>query len=129
MGFWIFMTLCALLIPATMIGIGCRFARKVPEQINAVFGYRTSRSVKNRHTWEFAHAYCGKLWRVLGWIMALLSVVIMALVFGKQGETVGTVGGGLVFVQVAVMLLSIIPVELALKKNFDQYGRKRHKEN
>lgn len=60
MGFWIFMLIMDLLIPFTMIGFGKMFLKKAPDQINYVFGYRTSMSMKNQDTWVFAHHYCGK---------------------------------------------------------------------
>ena len=62
MGFWIFMLIMDLLIPFTMIGFGKMFLKKAPDQINYVFGYRTSMSMKNQDTWVFAHHYCGKIW-------------------------------------------------------------------
>ena len=62
MGFWIFMLIMDLLIPFTMIGFGKMFLKKAPDQINYVFGYRTSMSMKNQDTWVFAHYYCGKIW-------------------------------------------------------------------
>ena len=58
MGFWIFMLIMDLLIPFTMIGFGKMFLKKAPDQINYVFGYRTSMSMKNQDTWVFAHHYC-----------------------------------------------------------------------
>ena len=47
MGFWIFMLVIDLLIPLTMIGFGRLFLKKIPKDINALFGYRTSMSMKN----------------------------------------------------------------------------------
>ena len=64
MGFWIFMLIMDLLIPFTMIGFGKMFLKKAPDQINYVFGYRTSMSMKNQDTWVFAHHYCGKIWYI-----------------------------------------------------------------
>ena len=61
MGFWIFMLIMVLLIPLMMIGFGRLFLKKAPGTINAAFGYRTSMSMKNKDTWEFAHRYCGRL--------------------------------------------------------------------
>ena len=61
MGFWIFMLIMDLLLPFTMIGFGRYFMKKAPKEINSVFGYRTSMSMKNKDTWEFAHKYCGKV--------------------------------------------------------------------
>ena len=54
MGFWIYMLIMDLLVPVTLIGFGKYFKTKAPKEINAVFGYRTSMSMKNRDTWEFA---------------------------------------------------------------------------
>ena len=54
MGFWIFMLIMDLLIPFTMIGFGKMFLKKAPDQINYVFGYRTSMSMKNQDTWVIA---------------------------------------------------------------------------
>ena len=58
MEFWIFMLIMDLLLPFTMIGFGRYFMKKAPKEINSVFGYRTSMSMKNKDTWEFAHKYC-----------------------------------------------------------------------
>ena len=61
MGFWIFMLLMDLLLPLMMAGFGKLFMTKSPQNINVAFGYRTTMSMKNKDTWEFAHKYCGKL--------------------------------------------------------------------
>ena len=55
------MLIMDLLLPFTMIGFGRYFMKKAPKEINSVFGYRTSMSMKNKDTWEFAHKYCGKV--------------------------------------------------------------------
>ena len=52
MGFWIFMLIMDLLLPFTMIGFGRYFMKKAPKEINSVFGYRTSMSMKNKDTWN-----------------------------------------------------------------------------
>ena len=52
-----------LLIPATMAGFGRAFLKKAPGKINYAFGYRTSMSMKNKDTWDYAHKFCrGELW-------------------------------------------------------------------
>ena len=125
LGFWLFMLLCSLLIPCTMIGFGKYFTKKAPREINALFGYRTSMSMKNRETWEFAHKHIGNLWFRLGLILLVLSVVPMLVLFGKDVETVGNLGVLLCGVQLVPLLGSIIPTEIALKRTFDQNGRRR----
>ncbi len=125
MGFWFFMLIMDLLIPFTMIGFGRAFMKKAPNEINAVFGYRTSMSMKNKDTWEFAHKYCGRIWFVCGWAMLPITVISMLLVIGKNVDYIGTVGGIICGVQFIPLIGSIFPTEIALKNNFDESGRKR----
>ena len=127
MGFWVFMLLCNLLIPFIMIGFGRYFIKKAgPKEINMAFGYRTSMSMKNRDTWKFAHIYCGKLWRVTGWIMLPLSVAVMLFVIGREIYVVGILGGVICGIQCVFLVVPIVPTEIALRKNFDNNGIRRN---
>lgn len=125
MGFWIFMLLMDLLIPITMLFLGKYFAKKAPKEINAVFGYRTPRSMKNKETWEFAHNFCGKLWYICGLILIPISIIAMLLVLEKSEDTIGGVGSVLCGIQTVVLIGTIMPTEIALKNNFDENGNKR----
>lgn len=125
MGFWIFMMIMDLLIPLTMIGFGSRFLTKPPKNINWAYGYRTTRSMKNEDTWLYAHSYCGRLWLKMGWALLMVSTATMLLVLGKDKDTVGGFGGMVCVLQLLCLVGSIIPTELALKKTFDEHGRRR----
>lgn len=125
MGFWLFCTASCLLVPAVMLYFGWRFLKKPPKHINSFYGYRTSRSMKNQQTWDFAHQVCGRLWFRWGLVLLPLSLLAMLLVMGKDVEELGLWLIGVTVIQVVVLLGSIVPVERALKKNFDQFGRKR----
>lgn len=125
MGFWIFMTVIVLLMPISMIGFGRLFIRKPPDQINSFYGYRTRMSMKNKETWNFAHYHFGKLWWILGWILLVVSIVLQIYVMGQDENTVGLAGGVVVAVQLLSLCCCIIPVERALKKNFDADGFRR----
>ena len=125
MGFWIYMLIMDLLFPFTMIGFGRHFMKNVPKTINGVFGYRTSMSMKNKETWEFAHKYCGKIWYICGLSALPITVIFMLLVIGKNVETVGTVGGIIMGIQLVPLIGSIFPTEIALRKNFDKNGKRR----
>ena len=125
MGFWIYMLIIDLLLPFTMIGFGKYFLKTAPKNINIVFGYRTSMSMKNKDTWIFAHKYCGKIWFISGLIMLPLSIVVMMLVIGGAENLVGTVGAGLCGVQFIPIVISIILTEKALNKTFDENGIRR----
>ena len=113
MGFWIFMLIMDLLIPFTMIGFGKYFLKTAPKEINAVFGYRTTMSMKNKDTWLFAHKYCGKIWYKVGLIMLPISFVIMLFVIGRTKDMIGMVGGIVCFVQMIPLVGTIIPTERA----------------
>ena len=125
MGFWIFMFIMVLLIPLTMIFFGWLLFRKTPKEINYVYGYRTKRSMMNEETWRFANQYFGKVWYLCGLISAPLSVIAIAIVFGKGLGTVGTVGGIITMLQMLPLIGAIVPTESELKKNFDENGRRR----
>lgn len=124
MGFWIFMMICNLLIPVIMIVIGAVFVNHPPKSINGVYGYRTTMSMKNMDTWNFAHLYCGKLWRKIGWIMLPISIVVMIPLLGKSDNIIGIWGGVLETVECIILIAAIFPVERALKKNFDKDGNR-----
>ncbi len=121
---WWMMTALGLLIPILMIGFGNMMRKHCPEEININFGYRTKRSMQNMDTWRFAHSYCGKLWWKAGWSMLILTVFLQILMLKAPMESVSIDSLILMFAQAAVMLLTIIPTERALKKNFDDNGNR-----
>jgi len=125
MGFWIFMFIMVLLIPLTMIFFGRLLFRRTPKEINYVYGYRTKRSMMNEETWRFANQYFGKVWYLCGLISAPLSVIAIAIVFGKEPGTMGTVGGIITMLQMLPLIGAIVPTESELKKNFDENGKRR----
>ncbi|MCM1064469.1 MAG: SdpI family protein [Eubacterium sp.] len=118
MVFWIFMFLMNMIIPLMMIAFGKIFLKNPPKEINSVYGYRTSMSMKNRDTWDFAHQYCGKLWYRLGLAMLPISAAVMCFAIGKDETITGMVGGIVCAVQTIALIASVCPTERALKKKF-----------
>ena len=125
MGFWIFMLVMVLLFPAIMMVMGRYFMKRSPQEINCLFGYRTTMSMKNKETWDFAHRYFGKQWFYLGLILVPVTVIPMLFVIGSSEETIGTVGCVLCMVALVILMLPILFTERALKKNFDNDGHRR----
>lgn len=119
------MCFAELLVPALMIGFGSYFARHAPKRINPLFGYRTTMSMKNRDTWEFAHHHNGKIWRAVGWALLALSVLVMAAVRGRNAGMTDAAGTALILFQAAVLVASIVPTEIALRRTFDRDGRRK----
>lgn len=120
-----FLIFCrAFLLPLIMILVGAVFVKRPPIRINSVYGYRTQMSMLNRDTWNFAHHHCGKVWLAAGSATLVLSaaVCVVVLLLKKDFETPGFIIMG---VQLAVMIASIIPTELALRKNFNKDGSRK----
>ena len=122
--FWLYMLICDLLIPAVMLIFGIRFGKNPPKKINSFFGYRTSRSMRNQETWDCAHRYLGKLWKLLAPMLVVLSVVPMALVYGKTNGEMSAVGMIITVVQLALLLFSLPITERYLKRTFDERGKR-----
>ena len=114
-----------MLLPIAMVVFGILFRKEFPKNINYVFGYRTRRSMKNEETWRFAHQYIGKIWIIMGPILLVASVLAMIRVIGQSEETIGYLGSTIVILQIIPLVGTIVPTEWALKRNFDEFGRRR----
>ena len=125
MWFWWFMFISDLLIPLVMIVGGRLMWKSSPKKINAIYGYRTSRSMKNLDTWQFAHRYIGRLWWIIGWISIVPSVIVMLPFIGQSDDAISLVGGIMMMVQMTVLIITVIPTEMALKRTFDENGERR----
>ena len=62
---------------------------------------------------------------MLGIIILIPSIIAMVLVIGLNKDTVGYTGMAITFIQIALMIIPIIPMETALRKNFDKNGNKK----
>ena len=122
---WVFMLVMNLLIPATMIGFGRMMEKNPPREINSIYGYRTSRSMKNQDTWDFAHEYCGRLWTRAGWALVPLAVLGQALtLLCPEVDSMCLWSLVPTTAETVVLVATIIPVERALKRNFDKDGNR-----
>lgn len=125
MWFWWMMFFFNLLVPVIMISAGRMMAKHCPQEINPTFGYRTKGSMKNMDTWKFAHKYCGELWWKIGWILFAAAILIQIPFYHGSKDTVSYLSLGIMGVELVVLLLSIVPTEQALKRNFDENGNPR----
>ena len=122
MGLWIWLLIVDLLIPLTELGFGTLFLRRAPKNINFIFGYRTALSMKNRDTWSFAHRMIGRLWLTLGGVLLPLSPVPLLFCLRSDERAIALTGGIVAVVQILLLILSVIPVEIALHRTFDENG-------
>ena len=125
MGNWFMMLGFNLIIPAIMLGAGKLFSKDAPKDINWIFGYRTTMSMKNEDTWAFAHKVAGAFWLKWGWITLAITVVAMLLILNKSNEVISVVGCIVMFAQM-IPLIAVIPhTEKALRNTFDKNGNRK----
>ena len=122
MWFWWIMLVCNTLIPITMILVGWVMRKHPPKRINWVCGYRTALSMKNKETWEFAHEYGGRVWCIVGAIMLVPSIVAMVPFYHSAVPAVSIVSWAVTIVQLIALIASVLTIEIALKRTFDENG-------
>lgn len=121
----VIVVICSLIVPIIMLIYGFIFKNSGPKDINGNYGYRTAMSMKNKDTWDFAHVYSARLWRFLGIVLFIFSVIIITWACSLKDDTPGVVLILLITIQTIALVISIYPVEKALKKNFDSNGHRR----
>ncbi len=123
---WAFMLACNLIVPGVMLVFGRKFIKQPPKAINSTYGYRTSMSMKNQETWDFAHQTCGALWQRTG--RAMVPFVVLAqglLLLCPTTESMCLWSLVPTMLEVVVLVATIFPVERALKRNFDGNGMRQ----
>lgn len=119
------MLISGMCTPLIILLCGLFMYKHPPKTRNSVIGYRTSASNRSDESWLFAQKYCGKLWLILGAGMIVLTGVVFLLLPNKDERTASIIGSVVIGVQTALMLLSIIPVEIAIRKYFDKDGKRK----
>lgn len=125
MRFWWFMFACNELYSLLMIIAGWHMWKHCPKDINSAIGYRSRRSMINMDTWKFAHENCGRRWWKIGWCM-LFPTIFVQIPFYRQSDTmIAWLGIVICIVECAILILSIVPTEHALKRSFYDDGSRK----
>jgi uncharacterized membrane protein len=114
--------ICDLLIPVIQVLGGLWMWKFPPKKINSFCGYRTARSMKNADTWKFAHVFGGRLWFIFGLATLPVYALLHLPFYGKDENTLAVLSIIIMAVQLAVLILSILPTEKALKTHFTEEG-------
>lgn len=122
MGFWIFLTLCTLTVPVTMIITGAAFKNGKPKDINCLSGFRTADSVKSDETWRFANSYCGALWLKAGLVLVPINLAAAFLFRNADADAQSLFALIISVADIIVMICAVIRTQKELKKRFDEYG-------
>ena len=123
MAFRVFMAFAVFLIPVIMVFFGRTMMDYPPKTINAVYGYRTTMSMKNQDTWDYAQAACAKRWRRWGRVLALITLIV--LFFALRRPTFADVLGFYTAFETAFLLASVAATEMDLRRTFDREGRRK----
>ncbi len=116
MAVWLF----TLVVPVIMIVFGAYFRKHSPREINMLFGYRTTLSMKNRDTWEFAHRCIGTYWLWAG--IALLPITVVPWLLFTESESALI---AVMYLQPVMLISGVIFTEIKLRKAFDKDGKRR----
>lgn len=111
----LFFYITDLLLPVMMTVLGYVFLKRPPKNINMFYGYRTSRSMRNMDSWNYAHERCGRLWIKLGpslFIFILLSKLLIPL----DEEILSLIH---MTILIFSLFATIFVVEKDLKRKFD----------
>lgn len=82
-----------------------------PKSINAFYGYRTNKSMRNQKSWDFAQLYSSKLMMKLGLMLILMGAI--GLIYTPTETTGAFIAIGLLIATVVTLALK---VENKLKK-------------
>ena len=115
----------AELIPVLCFIFGILLYKHEPKKINGYYGYRTGRSMKNEDTWKFANNLLGRLWLGGGAVLIVISAAAVLAVNASRPDMFSAVSGLAVIMDLVFMAASIIRVESALKKRFNDDGSRR----
>lgn len=118
-----FLFVCSMLIPMTMIIIGFIMWKKPPKKINNMHGYRTKRSMVNSKTWEFANSYVGKLRFYIGLIIFFLTLILDIMLYKKYITNIDRTILICVIIQMILMIIPTIITEKKLSKIFTEDGK------
>ena len=112
-----------IIVDLVLIGLGIAMRSSASER-NAVFGYRTARSLKSADAWEYANRRAGKLMIVIGLICLTIAALTAALSATTPLFSTGTVtaiADCLYMLLPVAGLVAVIPiVEHSLKAYFPE---------
>jgi len=111
-----------LLIPFLILLLGIITKKYPPKSINSIIGYRTSRSMINDETWQFAQKKCAELWIKYGTVIFLAFSLLCITYFFLDNKIQVIIMLVSKFLQVMLILASIPIVEKALKSKFNDDG-------
>lgn len=110
----------SLIVPIIMILAGWLMHKHPPKDVNWVIGYRTGRSMRSPEAWIFAQKKIGAIWEKAGAVTLLVSAAALIPFLFLSVDAFSIASVVILFAQLAVLFLTIPPVERALKEKFPE---------
>ena len=110
----------SLAVPLALTVVGILWHIRPPKQeSSSLLAYRTSLSQRSEETWKFAHRMCARLWLRMGVVLGVAALAILAIFRQDcQPYLLWVIVG-----QMALLCVSVLMVDLALKGGFDEDGK------
>ena len=109
----------ALIPPIAILGIGIFWKVSPPKFQSEGLAYRTNLSSASKEAWNFAHYHCAKLWVRIGFMLLIVSLLLL-FVFpdNRKDYFLWLIGG-----QMVLFCVSAFLVDALLKSSFDEQGK------
>ena len=109
-----------IILAVTYLGIALIFRVKQPQNINYLYGYRTSFSMKNAETWREANIYSSNLMFKSAIVFIIFEIFSYFLIGGKDSITASAIC-------LTILSVAVIPfTEIHLRKKFDKNGQAKN---
>lgn len=110
-----------LMFGPVLLLIGFLYKTFPPKKVNDLYGYRTARSMKSQQAWDMSNKLSAQLLMGAGGLTCLAQVVFYFIGMAVEYYMLWSAGALVMF-----LLLSIPPVEMRLKRDFDDKGAPKH---
>lgn len=110
----------ALVIPIALAVVGLIWHIRPPKkESSSLLAYRTDLSQRSGETWAFAHKMCARLWLRMGVVLGGATLALLVILRQDcQPYLLWVIVG-----QMALLCVSVLIVDLALKGGFDENGK------
>lgn len=105
-----------LVVGPLLLAFAILFKVFPPKKINALYGYRTNRSMKSQQAWDAANQYANDLMMWVA-IITVIAQVCLHFLFPRAVAILTSCG-----IMTVLLVVSLFVVENFLKRNFDENG-------
>jgi uncharacterized membrane protein len=108
-----------------MFTFGLIFSKHPPKKMNPLFGYRSSRSMVNEKTWEYAHHQFGTIGIKISLFLCLITGITMISLYDSNNRQLIMYSLFVILIQTIMLIVSIYETEKRLIEAFDKEGNKK----